>query len=791
MSRVKEAVKSGHNAVHNGVGSHAAARSDGGGRTGYPPGSTWVSGAYHYGPYSQEGTSYGQPGSYDGFTQGQGQGGPYSAHGEPGLHGRRDLEETRYGGHTGSPHTAFPEGNGPAAPPEPVPSGFRDGSPAQWQQHSRHPHAYNGQSFGSPGEEQYGASSSVNGDVYGNNVLSHDSHGDRNARVAHEPSVDRSETAGPGDSRLAEDVSRVHHSQARTYTGQQPTGGGWYAESPILDEVPPPPEPTPPQESSETADPYSSPSGFPHSPEPFDSPSPRGLAPARTGPSSSGVADGVDGFYARADVPCPPEQSLPPDVGGDVAGARSYSPGDGGGSSEPSSYPPAWNPGNQHEGANFGVGGASASISRESVAESPTRHDGDMDLALRGDADEVASANPLGNPSHVTLGGAVHDDMQGSVSPELGKVDWREGAGEGSAEPVAMMGGFDGGVGGGGEDEEALLRELERMDAIDRDEAGVVQAPEELEDDTEDTDEAVEYTLDALFSSIRDEDEGSDVEAPPRSLLEHLDAGNQAPAKGDDAFVHPSELEDRGVGSSVSDHVTGGASWPSEAVEDAEVVGFFDEHGVPVARSTGAAAPDLGGEYEPSASSTDGAGEDSWTSQAVIPSEPEPLDGEEDGGAEDPPLDPIELPPSAAADEFWNDQHLQDQLDAYWEQSRRSGGLAGGLSSAGQQQLARYGQYLQPTYGPGDWVGRGAEGTAVVQEPLPRSERGVVQSDIRVPNLFQGNQAPINIYGNIYVGHPEKRPHEGQQSSPAELGARDRFFAQGETTWSGSKTGGI
>lgn len=174
-------------------------------------------------------------------------------------------------------------------------------------------------------------------------------------------------------------------------------------------------------------------------------------------------------------------------------------------------------------------------------------------------------------------------------------------------------------------------------------------------------------------------------------------------------------------------------------------------------------------------------------------------DDEEDEGDEADvgvPLDPIELPPSAASDEIWNDQHLQDQLDAYWEQSRR-GGATAGPPPRSVQQLSAYGSgepHLQPTYGPGDWVGGGGGG-ALLPEPLPGSA---------APHLFQGgNQAPINIYGNVHVhlqqgGGDQQQQQQQQQGgrqgrpSPtsAELSARERYYSQGETSWSGSERGG-
>ncbi|CAM9420740.1 unnamed protein product, partial [Sphacelaria rigidula] len=203
------------------------------------------------------------------------------------------------------------------------------------------------------------------------------------------------------------------------------------------------------------------------------------------------------------------------------------------------------------------------------------------------------------------------------------------------------------------------------------------------------------------------------------------------------------------------------------------------------------------------------------------------------------PLDPIELPPSAASDDIWNDQHLQDQLDAYWEQSRkaRGGGGGGGNSGQGkdgdvsslgmeyasdlfhggrsreeqqrQQQLSTLPRNLQPTYGPSDWVGKsrrqrdwlrigrdldGVTEMMVQQEPLP----GTVVDGIPragnnwvTPNQFEGNQAPINIYGNVYVHLPPGQKN-GDEHLPgsAELSARERYYSQGETSWSGSQRGG-
>ncbi|CAM9905520.1 unnamed protein product, partial [Hapterophycus canaliculatus] len=193
------------------------------------------------------------------------------------------------------------------------------------------------------------------------------------------------------------------------------------------------------------------------------------------------------------------------------------------------------------------------------------------------------------------------------------------------------------------------------------------------------------------------------------------------------------------------------------------------------------------------------------------------FEDEEDEADVRVPLDPIELPPSAATDEIWNDQHLQDQLDAYWEQSRRGGAQRQPSTGVRQQQeqehqLSACGlgsqTHLQPTYGPGDWVGTGgasrAGGGAMSPEPLPG---GVARAGgwVAAPNLLQGgNQAPINIYGNVHVHlqqgggvqdggaqQQQKQQHQGQHSSlSAELSARERYYSQGETSWSGSDRGG-
>ncbi|CAN0119004.1 unnamed protein product, partial [Scytosiphon promiscuus] len=155
------------------------------------------------------------------------------------------------------------------------------------------------------------------------------------------------------------------------------------------------------------------------------------------------------------------------------------------------------------------------------------------------------------------------------------------------------------------------------------------------------------------------------------------------------------------------------------------------------------------------------------------------FEDEEDEADVGVPLDPIELPPSAATDEIWNDQHLQDQLDAYWEQSRKGGVQRQPSTGVRQQQqqeqqLSAYGlgsqTQLQPTYGPGDWVGTGrasrpGEGF-LSSEPLPG---GVARPGGWVaPHVVQGgNQAPINIYGNVHV-------HLQQGSGVQDGGAQQR-----------------
>ncbi|CAM9540033.1 unnamed protein product, partial [Choristocarpus tenellus] len=73
------------------------------------------------------------------------------------------------------------------------------------------------------------------------------------------------------------------------------------------------------------------------------------------------------------------------------------------------------------------------------------------------------------------------------------------------------------------------------------------------------------------------------------------------------------------------------------------------------------------------------------------------------------PLDPIELPPSVGS-EVWNDQHLQDQLDAYWEQVKSQGARtrAGGGTAYGVQEQQLLPGYNQGgTFSPGDWAGSG------------------------------------------------------------------------------------
>lgn len=438
-----------------------------------------------------------------------------------------------------------------------------------------------------------------------------------------------------------------------------------------------------------------------------------------------------------------------------------------------------------------------------------------------GSADSI----PLCTPA----GGTLTDTMPNSADHGMEEVDWGEDVAEGSEEERDTEGLLDREEGKleqnskEEEEDEALIRELELMDGIvggeilggggeaREDSTPVIVSSDEWKEQAVDAE--VEHRLDALFESILVDDEigpgdyvecaaspesGDDdpalVSAPlttPPCVL----PGNAASgiAKGKSA-AGEFKLDDTYDSHSLDPYVPVDES-PSTIESRAEEQELRDKERLQTEPVTMAVGQEL--EF------------------AVVLSELEQEREEEEEQEENPAnvaiVNPIELPPSAATDEIWNDQHLQDQLDAYWEQSRRGlgrdlGGAGGGLgasSPVGGQQIATYGGDPRVTYGPGDWVGKPSE---IEEEPLPRTVDGVARmvrepllgahdgivgaSWVASPRLFQGNLSPINIYGNVHV-HLEGGQHEQQEkaSPSSELSARERYFSQGETSWSGSGRG--
>lgn len=530
--------------------------------------------------------------------------------------------------------------------------------------------------------------------------------------------------------------------------------------------------------------------------------------------------------------------------------------------------------------------------------------------ALSGGEEAVhTSAADQHNIAHAAVVGKSSDPMPSSADHGLEKLDWGEGAEE-DDEGVVLDGSFvSGGVFSHGEqeerEEEALIRELERMDAIGGGEAlDAAPAPAksaELQAEVENSDEAVEHTLDVLFDSIRGEDDNGnsiDVDIDPVSddiCGDEAFAATEPSAPADGSLPAASKVHAVGeaagaVGSSefqdqLEDCAAGEADTTANADDQqqsrwqetgndfparpsagsASSKREYDEakyvDGAAVAWSTdvegegeeqagqpalyygeqnaaAASTPSINSEADIAYDAAEGGSlwgkSERWASlpnHASVVYDLGENQAEEEGDKEEElgydddevdivvPLDPIELPPSAASDEIWNDQHLQEQLDAYWEQSRRAGGGGGnvggesaGGASAGrrqqrQQQLSMFPGDLQAIYGPGDWVGRRAgpedwlgrgalqDGTemmvpqqklpGVIVDGIPRSGNNWVS-----PNLFHGNQAPINIYGNVHVHLPGKQGGDEQSPSGSqELRARERYYSQGETSWSGSERG--
>ena len=543
--------------------------------------------------------------------------------------------------------------------------------------------------------------------------------------------------------------------------------------------------------------------------------------------------------------------------------------------------PPAWMPPGEQSRQGNGLGGAVASDPPGHVDSGPGQHTGTPETHVEPNQ-SISGVNRAARPaasggnrsgSYRASGGGVElDTMPSSADHGMEKVDWGEAAEEDeegqrrqedeSGETVIIAGGEESLE--QEREEEALIRELERMESMN---GGEVLDGGEIRNDSSATptiaqtvppcecedeallDEAVEHRLNDLFDSILDDDldiaaEGAECivtqpedslppfASPATATLSAYPPGMETDTESRDAAPR----EGWGVEGGGASGAEQSQPWGVQAASDLNAgVGSpkagephtqGDEGGL---RATDGAAPawvgDAVGSNEEGtmmwreSTATGSADEetagsmwgktDRWASlpsHAIVVSESEEGEEEEGGwgggeraGDEEEesdfgvPLDPIELPPSAATDEIWNDQHLQDQLDAYWEQSRRRGGLAGGghglpTASSEVRKLSTYGGHLQPTYGPGDWVGKG---TAMVQEPLPGAVDGVGRSSWATPHLFQGSQSPINIYGNVHVHlQPPGKDGEKQAAPSTELSARERYFSQGETSWSGSERGG-
>lgn len=451
------------------------------------------------------------------------------------------------------------------------------------------------------------------------------------------------------------------------------------------------------------------------------------------------------------------------------------------------------------------------------------------------DQEESIHASGRADSLHLytPAGGTLNDTMPNSADHYMEKVDWGEDVAEVSEEEgdtVGLLDGKDGRLEQNSkeeEEDEALIRELERMDGIvggemlgggggAREDSTPAIVPSD-ERGEQAVDAEVEHRLDALFDSILVDDDtgpGDYVECP--ALPE---SGDDDPAFTSALPTNPPDV--------LSGNAASGMAKVGSAAGELKLGETYDSHGlepsVPVDESPSVVTSRAEEQEvrldkerlqsEPVTTKPAAVGQE--LKPAVFLSELEQESEEEEEQEESPAdvavVDPIELPPSAATDEIWNDQHLQDQLDAYWEQSRRglgrdlagAGGGLGACSPVGGQQLATYGGDPRVTYGPGDWVGRASEieqeplpGTVdevarMVREPLFGAHDGVVPASwVASPRLFQGNLSPINIYGNVHVHLEGGQDGQQEKASPSsELSARERYFSQGETSWSGSGRG--
>ena len=387
--------------------------------------------------------------------------------------------------------------------------------------------------------------------------------------------------------------------------------------------------------------------------------------------------------------------------------------------------------------------------------------------------------------------GTPLDTMPTSADHGMEKVDWGseetegteggKGAADGGESVEAVM------VAGSEErrdlerEEEALIRELERMDnSIENGDnppvAGVGEgegsstsgsssissicssssssssslpssppapaAPAPLEEQALIDDQAVEHQLDDIFDSIILDDvdvdvvdddfdvvvDGEDSRGVPAADDErHTPAAHDRPAmpaggwgspdagKADAVREQPAEPRQEPEISDLATAPPGGETGFSRPAGDLQAragsppgvtsAAALQGHAATASPEGGGGAPTRGDSSSSSSSSspppsaTAGSGPlwgnpRRWESLPPQPAadvtdseegeeeESQDLEGFGDAGDEDDDedeadvrvlLDPIELPPSAATDEIWNDQHLQEQLDAYWEQSRRGG----------------------------------------------------------------------------------------------------------------------
>lgn len=864
VSRVKDVVRPGHPAGYDYSGYQAGGgrsggggnwRNDGGGASGsYPPDSTWGSNAHLNGGYVP-GSSYAQTGGYSGYVQEQAAPDAYDP-------------RTTQGGYNqgGPPPRPFFDGRGSIDSPAAQEARSVDREEgAAWQPQfsvstpgiSRSFYNSGGDGFYEP-ETPFDADGCHGSPQYAPGIES-GTPADR--AVLQGGQMDAMRRAVPPGPSSSQELPREQgRGQAGALAEQASVGQGWGAANPALTHA------AAPQQSQQGEKKHSPEEGGEYSRRPPSAYSPPSLAPNSSFSHGSGSRT-VDGEAASTsgagnddnlrgavdDAPPPdtrPQSGVSATAGGSLESERPVSSGHGSGVG-------TWR------------------------SETQTAED------LAPDASRTASSPPSSSSYISSVDGPL-DPMPSSVDHGLAKVDWGTGAEEESMEPDFVTTGEFGAE--GDREEEALIRELERMDGIGGGEVGgVTTPPEELAGDS---DEAVEHTLDVLFDSIRedgeDDDDDTDDDAEdttdelasraldndgaPTETLASIGNANSHPgtkAMGDEKFPDRFELKDcvaaefeagrqgqetwheypddrRAVGSDIpresatssgvnayddlSSYGDGAAvAWSVDAADAREDGGEEEDHAISDV-SPPSASNSLGAENQGSFWGTRGRWASLPTHMMVLS---EPGESEEGGDSDDDvavvdhtstrgdgsgvlkefPLDPIELPPSAASDEIWNDQHLQDQLDAYWEQSRRAGGGGsgsggggggGGVLSRGGQQLSRYEQNLQPTYGPGDWVGRGAmaaQRAAMLQEPLPgATANGMVQSawgtgtQGGVPNLFQGNQAPVHIYGDFHVHLRQQDSNQGrEQGSPlsaAELSARERYYSQGETSWSGSERGG-